>query len=224
MCEGGHGTAGQTSPMTTDQPDINDGYVTANRTGRAAIAASVYYYVAGGEEGEAEAEASWKRIHSHPDLCRGYQHFSLSTSLCCAVLVGWTGSGRAGLVLYQAVHAAHGMPRSMCCAWEHAGVGICRANARFLLSGLCSHLVCIACDHRPATGRQASCTSLPTTRQCQRPRVTAPRSMACVPTRRRTGGPPVRGQCVFACSWAETRRALHCPPYSSGPAVAGWGR
>ncbi len=33
--------------MTTDQPDINDGYVTANRTGRALIASKVYYYVAG---------------------------------------------------------------------------------------------------------------------------------------------------------------------------------
>ncbi len=47
MCEGGHGTSGQVSPMTTDQPDINDGYVTANRTGRALIASKVYYYVAG---------------------------------------------------------------------------------------------------------------------------------------------------------------------------------
>jgi hypothetical protein len=33
--------------MTTDQPDINDGFVTANRTARVAIANAVYYYVAG---------------------------------------------------------------------------------------------------------------------------------------------------------------------------------
>jgi hypothetical protein len=47
MCEGGHGTAGQVSPMTTDQPGICDGYATANLTERAAIAEAVYEYVAG---------------------------------------------------------------------------------------------------------------------------------------------------------------------------------
>eukprot|EP01116_Phalansterium_solitarium_P022331 TRINITY_DN732_c0_g1_i1.p1 TRINITY_DN732_c0_g1~~TRINITY_DN732_c0_g1_i1.p1 ORF type:complete len:604 (+),score=143.34 TRINITY_DN732_c0_g1_i1:121-1932(+) len=47
LCEGGGGTNGQTSPVTTDQPDINDGYVTTNRAGKAAIAAAVTYYVQG---------------------------------------------------------------------------------------------------------------------------------------------------------------------------------
>lgn len=47
MCEGGSGTDGQTSPVTTDQPDINDGYVPADRAGRAVVAAKVYYWTAG---------------------------------------------------------------------------------------------------------------------------------------------------------------------------------
>lgn len=47
LCEGGSGDHGQTSPITTDQPDINDGYVTANRSTRAIIANTIRYYVQG---------------------------------------------------------------------------------------------------------------------------------------------------------------------------------
>lgn len=47
LCEGGKGPQGQTSPVTTDQPEINNGYVPASRAGKAAIAARVRYYVQG---------------------------------------------------------------------------------------------------------------------------------------------------------------------------------
>ena len=47
LCEGGSGDHGQTSPFTTDQPDINDGYVTANRSTRLLIANKIRYYVQG---------------------------------------------------------------------------------------------------------------------------------------------------------------------------------
>jgi hypothetical protein len=47
LCEGGHGPKGQTSPFTTDQPEINNGYVPASRAGRVVIAARVRYYVQG---------------------------------------------------------------------------------------------------------------------------------------------------------------------------------
>jgi hypothetical protein len=41
LCEGGHGPQGQTSPFTTDQPDINAGYVPAPRAGKRLIAQRV---------------------------------------------------------------------------------------------------------------------------------------------------------------------------------------
>lgn len=47
LCEGGHGTKGQVSPFTTDQPEINNGYVQASRAGKMVIADRVRYFVQG---------------------------------------------------------------------------------------------------------------------------------------------------------------------------------
>lgn len=47
LCEGGAGPQGQAAPFTSDQPEINNGYVPASRAGKAAIADRIRSYVQG---------------------------------------------------------------------------------------------------------------------------------------------------------------------------------
>lgn len=79
MCEGGGGTDGQTSPVTTDQPDLNDGYVQADRTGRAVIAAKVYYWVAG---------LMWT-LANDPGIPAGTRNSTNSYGLCADSAAYW---------------------------------------------------------------------------------------------------------------------------------------
>lgn len=114
MDEGGRGTSGQTSPLSTDQTDINDGYVTANRTGRAAIAASVYYYVAG---------LSWQRCAVCPVVDND--------------LVGWGGTAMRTGFLYFLANDPSVPEATRNSALEY---GLCADSMPYWPAGVCTFI------------------------------------------------------------------------------------
>jgi hypothetical protein len=79
LCEGGGGDAGQTCPFTTDQPDINAGYVPGNRSVRAAVAARITYFVQG---------FLWTLAHD-PGIPAGTRASTNSYGLCADAVPYW---------------------------------------------------------------------------------------------------------------------------------------
>jgi hypothetical protein len=79
MCEGGSGNEGQTSPITTDQPDINDGYVPGTRAQRAAIASQIAYYVQG----------FMYTLANDPGIPEGTRNSTASHGLCADAVPYW---------------------------------------------------------------------------------------------------------------------------------------